>query len=84
MVAAWAAGDVKELEGQFISEMKGDYPELYDLLIVKRNVDWAGQLKIKLAGKGVSFVAVGSGHLVGPDSVQAQLAKLGIQAERVE
>lgn len=84
MVAAWAAGDVATLEAEFVSEMRGRYPELYDLLIVKRNQDWAGQLKAKLAGKGVSFVAVGSGHLVGPDSVQAQLAKLGIKSERVE
>lgn len=84
MVAAWVAGDTAALEKEFISEMKGDYPELYDLLIVKRNEDWARQLKTKLAGSGVSFVAVGSGHLVGPDSVQAQLAKLGIKAERVE
>lgn len=84
MVAAWAAGDTAALEAQFISEMRGQYPELYDLLITQRNQDWAQQLKIKLAGSGVSFVAVGSGHLVGPDSVQAQLAKLGIKAERVE
>jgi len=84
MVAAWAAGDVAELEKEFVSEMKGDYPELYELLLVKRNQDWANQLKSKLAGSGVSFVAVGSGHLVGPDSVQVQLAKLGIQAQRIE
>ena len=84
MVAAWAAGDTAALETQFVSEMKGEYPELYDLLIVRRNQDWASQLKTKLAGSGVSFVAVGSGHLVGPDSVQAQLQKLGIKAERVE
>ncbi len=84
MVASWAAGDTAALEQQFISEMKGDYPALYDLLIVKRNENWAQQLKTKLAGSGVSFVAVGSGHLVGPDSVQVQLAKLGIKAERVE
>jgi uncharacterized protein YbaP (TraB family) len=84
MVAAWAAGDVAELEKEFVTEMKGDYPELYELLLVKRNQDWANQLKTKLAGSGVSFVAVGSGHLVGPESVQAQLAKLGIKAERVE
>lgn len=84
MVTAWAAGDLASLESEFVSEMKADYPELYDLLIVKRNEDWAQQLKTKLAGSGVSFVAVGSGHLVGPDSVQAQLAKLGIKAERVE
>ncbi|WP_454760757.1 TraB/GumN family protein [Caulobacter segnis] len=84
MVAAWAAGDTSELEAEFVSEMKGKYPELYDLLLTKRNEDWAQQLKTKLVGSGVSFVAVGSGHLVGPDSVQAQLAKLGIKAERVE
>lgn len=84
MVAAWAAGDTAELETEFVTEMKGQYPELYDLLITKRNQNWAGQLKTKLAGKGVSFVAVGSGHLVGPDSVQVQLAKLGVKAERVE
>ncbi len=84
MVAAWAAGDTAELEKEFVSEMKGDYPELYELLLVQRNQDWANQLKAKLAGSGVSFVAVGSGHLVGPDSVQAQLAKLGIKAERIE
>jgi uncharacterized protein len=84
MVAAWAAGDMGALEAEFVSEMKRDYPELYELLIVKRNDDWAKQLKAKLAGSGVSFVAVGSGHLVGPDSVQVQLAKLGIKAERLE
>lgn len=84
MVAAWAAGDLASLEAEFVSEMKSDYPELYELLIVKRNQDWAQKLKTKLAGSGVSFVAVGSGHLVGPDSVQAQLAKLGVKAERVE
>jgi uncharacterized protein YbaP (TraB family) len=84
MVTAWAAGDLASLEAEFVSEMKSDYPELYELLITKRNQDWAQQLKAKLAGSGVSFVAVGSGHLVGPDSVQAQLAKLGIKAERVE
>lgn len=84
MVAAWAAGDTAELETEFVTEMKGQYPELYDLLITKRNQNWAGQLKTKLAGKGVSFVAVGSGHLVGPDSVQVHLAKLGVKAERVE
>jgi len=84
MVAAWAVGDTAELETEFVTEMKGQYPELYDLLITKRNQNWAGQLKTKLAGKGVSFVAVGSGHLVGPDSVQVQLAKLGVKAERVE
>lgn len=82
MVTAWAAGDVKALEDEFVGDMRRDYPELYKVLIVNRNAAWAAELKQKLAGSGVSFVAVGAGHLVGPDSVQAELAKLGIKAER--
>ena len=84
LVAAWAAGDQDELKRQMVDEMQADYPDVYKLLLVDRNQDWANQLKTRLAGSGVSFVAVGAGHLVGPDSLQAQLAKLGIKAERVE
>ncbi|CAN5173722.1 TraB/GumN family protein [soil metagenome] len=84
LVTAWAAGDQVALKTQMIDEMQRDYPEVYALLLTDRNHDWAGRIKTKLAGSGVSFVAVGAGHLVGPDSVQAQLAKLGIKAERVE
>jgi uncharacterized protein len=82
MVAAWAAGDQQRLEEIFVTEMRRDYPQLYDALIARRNSAWADELKTKLAGSGVSFVAVGAGHLVGPDSVQAELAKRGIRAER--
>jgi uncharacterized protein YbaP (TraB family) len=84
LVAAWAAGDQGELKRQMVDEMQAEYPDLYRLLLVDRNQDWANQLKAKLAGSGVSFVAVGAGHLAGPDSLQAQLAKLGIKAERVK
>jgi len=83
LVEAWAAGDQGELKRQMVDEMRGDYPDLYRLLLVDRNRDWAGQLKAKLAGSGVSFVAVGAGHLAGPDSLQVQLARLGIKAEAV-
>lgn len=84
LVAAWAAGDQAELGRQMVDELQRDYPDVYRLLLVDRNRDWAGQLKTRLAGSGVTFVAVGAGHLAGPDSLQAELAKLGIKAERVE
>jgi uncharacterized protein len=82
MVASWSAGDVKGLEEIFVGDMRKDYPELYRVIIAQRNAAWADELKQKLAGSGVSFVAVGAGHLVGPDSVQAELAKRGVKAER--
>jgi uncharacterized protein YbaP (TraB family) len=42
------------------------------------------QIEGILAGKGVSFMAVGAGHLIGPDSVIAMLAARGVKAERVQ
>ena len=84
MVKAWADGDLASLEGQFITEMRTKYKPLYGTLIVARNTAWADELKTKLDGKGVSFVAVGAGHLVGPDSVQTLLAKRGVKVERVQ
>jgi uncharacterized protein YbaP (TraB family) len=83
MVSAWREGDTAALEKQFVEGTKRDYPGIYRVLVVQRNVRWAQELKAKLAGSGVSFVAVGAGHLVGPDSLQAQLEKLGIRTERV-
>lgn len=82
MVAAWAAGDQAALEREFVEETRRDYPQLYEVVVVQRNEDWARQLAKKLEGSGVSFVAVGAGHLVGPDSVQAQLEKHGLTVER--
>lgn len=82
IVALWAAGDDKGMADIFVAEMKGETPELYDVILTRRNQDWAGQIETILAGSGTHFIAVGAGHLVGPDSVQAQLKKRGIKAER--
>jgi uncharacterized protein YbaP (TraB family) len=49
-------------------------------LVAERNEGFARQIAQLLDGKGVAFIAVGAGHLVGPDSVQAKLAARGIQA----
>ncbi|HEY3814729.1 MAG TPA: TraB/GumN family protein [Caulobacteraceae bacterium] len=82
MEQAWSRGEVEKLADLINSDMKKDDPALYELILVKRNEHFADQIADKLKGSGVSFVAVGAGHLAGPDSVQAQLAKKGIRAER--
>jgi uncharacterized protein YbaP (TraB family) len=81
---AWARGDTSALETDMIAEMKAEAPHLYDVLITRRNVAWAGQIGTLLQGKGTQFIAVGAGHLVGPDSVQVQLGKRGMTATRVQ
>ncbi len=83
LVAAWSAGDAQALDELMVADLAADYPELHDALLVRRNRDWAGQIQTLLDGKGVSVIAVGVAHLVGDDSVQAQLAARGIAAERL-
>jgi hypothetical protein len=81
---AWTTGDEAAITGFMVDEMKTDYPELYAALIADRNARWVEVLKTELAGSGVDFVAVGAGHLVGPDAVQAGLRAAGFSVERVE
>lgn len=82
-VRAWMRGDTKPLTEYMDDWRKGaDGPATagmsYKQLIVNRNENWAGQLEDLMKGSGVAFVAVGSGHLVGPDSLQARLKVRGI------
>jgi len=74
---AWAHGNVTLIEAQ-IGEMRANSPAQYEIMIAKRNENWAGQIQDLLKGAGVSFIAVGAGHLVGPDSLQLKLKAKGI------
>jgi len=82
MVDAWAAGDVGVLNEIAVEEMRTETPELYQALLVRRNVDWADQIQTMLEGSGTVFIAVGAAHLVGDDSVQEILEDRGVTVTR--
>jgi uncharacterized protein YbaP (TraB family) len=84
MVDQWSKGDIAGMEEMFVTEMKVEEPDLYAALLTNRNASWVTRIEGILAGSGVSFMAVGAGHLIGPDSVVAMLAAKGIVAERVQ
>lgn len=84
MVEAWAKGDVQALDDLVVEEMKTDAPELYKVLLVERNTDWADQIQTQLQGSGTAFIAVGAAHLAGDDSVQSILKSRGVNVESVE
>jgi uncharacterized protein YbaP (TraB family) len=82
---AWMGGETAPIEA-IVEEWRTGEGAMaatmpYDLMLANRNEDWAGQIETLLAGEGVAFIAVGAGHLVGPDSVQARLAERGIEAK---
>jgi uncharacterized protein YbaP (TraB family) len=83
MLDAWIAGDLKGVERTFDDETQMS-PELKDALMRKRNAAWADWLAKRLDRPGTVFVAVGAGHLAGPDSVQAMLEAKGLKAKRVQ
>jgi uncharacterized protein YbaP (TraB family) len=80
---AWEQGDLDLLEEYVIDDMREEYPELYDVLFVRRNAAWMETLVRELDGAGVDFVAVGTGHLLGEHGLVAQLRARGVRVERV-
>jgi uncharacterized protein len=82
LVDAWWQGDVAAIAKLENDELKTQAPALYQELIVQRNTAWAVRIKDMLKQPGTVFIAVGAAHLAGPDSVQAQLAKMGISAQQ--
>ncbi len=82
MVTAWSNGDPRKL-GDYMNEGLTDSPLLAKTLLYDRNARWAQWIKARLATPGTVFVAVGAGHLAGPESVQEKLKALKIKAKRV-
>jgi uncharacterized protein YbaP (TraB family) len=79
----WEAGRVDALSHELNDDIKKEDPKLYELLITHRNEAFAASIAKKLEGSGVSFVAVGAGHLAGADSVQVQLEKRGYKVRKL-
>jgi uncharacterized protein len=83
MERAWEVGDDAKLADEMVAELRTEFPQLYDVLLARRNAAWTEVLSKELEGAGVDFVAVGAAHLAGPDSVQAMLRKRGYTVTRV-
>jgi uncharacterized protein len=83
MIAAWTAGDVKKIALTFDDELKLS-PELTEVLLRKRNRNWAAWIAERMAKPGTVFVAVGAGHLAGDGSVEELLEKRGFRVSRVQ
>jgi uncharacterized protein YbaP (TraB family) len=84
MVEQWSHGDLAGLEQMFVTDIKDESPELYDALLKNRNANWVVKIQEMLKGKGTIFIAVGAGHLIGPDSVLAMLKAKGVKSERLQ
>jgi uncharacterized protein YbaP (TraB family) len=79
---AWLRGDVGALS--MIADATAiAYPDAHREVNASRNTRWVLRIRTMLADADTEFVAVGVGHLVGPDSLLNQLLAGGLDVERV-
>ncbi len=82
MQSAWKRGDQRVFVNM-LGQLKTASPDTYRMLFTERNARWADWIRARMQTPGTVFVAVGAGHLAGPDSVLVRLAERGIASQRV-
>ena len=82
LLGAWSTGNTSAFSAM-LAGFEANSPVAYRMLIADRNARWGQWIANRLEQPGTVFVAVGTGHLAGKDSVQQWLANRGISANRV-
>lgn len=82
-VGMWARGDLSALATAARGGLTGP-PVLAEQLLDRRNARFADTVAARMTRPGTLLVAVGAGHLAGPDSVVALLMRRGFAVRRVE
>lgn len=82
LVSEWAEGDVEGMSVLVASpDGVGFTDAAYQSLLVNRNRNWVPQIEAMLDAPGTVLIAVGAGHLAGPDSVIKMLRDAGYTVE---
>jgi uncharacterized protein YbaP (TraB family) len=82
MQSAWKRGD-QSLFANLLTQLRTGSPAMYRTMFTERNARWAEWISGRMQAPGTVFVAVGAGHLIGPDSLLVRLAERGIASQRV-
>ena len=82
---AWRRGDAETLWNGMASDMREQYPRLYQRINVHRNDAWVPKIRQLLdqPGDDDALVVVGALHLLGEDGVVEKLRDQGYKVERV-
>lgn len=83
MRSAWKRGDGSNFAA-VLGSLEAQSPAAYQRLFVDRNKHWARWIAERMTRPGTVFVAVGTGHLIGRDSVQQKLARHGYRTTRID
>jgi uncharacterized protein YbaP (TraB family) len=64
-----------------LDEQRERTPDLYRAMHIERNAWWTGRIEGLLADGRTAFILIGMNHTLGPDSIQANLARRGLTVE---
>lgn len=78
----WSVGGTNFLTDNLIRPMKSRAPEVFNSLLRDRNRAWATKLSRFMEDSGTGFVAVGTAHLLGEDSLLSDLREQGYIVQR--
>jgi uncharacterized protein YbaP (TraB family) len=81
MQSAWKRGD-QSVFVRMLDQLRQASPDTYRMMFTERNERWADWIRARMQAPGTVFVAVGAGHLAGPDSLLVRLAERGIPSQR--
>ena len=79
----WMGGDLLAIENQVLGSLK-ETAGLYEAFIKRRNQTWADQMEFILEEGGQVFIAVGTAHMLGEDSVLKMLEARGFRVTRIQ
>lgn len=82
MVEQWKRGNAAKLAE--LMNADEDDPHMVEVLLTGRNRAWSQWIKARMDRPGKVFLAVGTGHLAGKDSVLEQLTALGYTVTRLQ
>jgi uncharacterized protein YbaP (TraB family) len=83
LAEAWRVGNTAAIEA-LTSTGALARPALREALLTGRNRVWAERIAPLVAAGRAPFVAVGAGHVVGPDGLPTLLAERGMRVRRVQ
>ena len=81
LLSAWNRGDADAFKA-IMDKSEGQGPAAYKVIFSDRNATWAEWIDRRLDKPGTVFLAVGTGHLAGKDSVQQLVEQRKIKVVR--
>ncbi|WP_409433229.1 TraB/GumN family protein [Litorimonas sp. RW-G-Af-16] len=79
---AWAVGRTDVLTQRLVQPMRERAPEVFNALLRDRNRAWSSQLTRFMEDSGTGFVAVGTAHLLGEESLLEEMREAGYTVSR--